>query len=65
MTLRGWKEITEHTKLTPRVIKSLLSRNYNPFPLVYVARKPLTTKKLFAEWIESEVGNPNKGEKNG
>ena len=57
MTLRGWKEITEHTKLTPRVVKSLFNRGYNPFPLVYVARKPLTTKKLFQEWIETEVSN--------
>ena len=55
MTLRGWKEITQHTGLSAKMIKQLAERKENPFPLIRVARKYMTTKKLFQEWIEAEV----------
>jgi len=55
MTLRGWKEITEYTKLSVRAIKDLSKKDKNPFPLVWIARKPFLTTELFEVWIEKEV----------
>jgi hypothetical protein len=55
MTLRGWKEITDYTKLSDRTIKELRVRKENPFPLVFISRKPYLSKTLFEEWIKSET----------
>jgi len=60
MPLRGWKEITKHTKLSIKAIKELSRRPRNPFPLIYISRKPFITKKLFVEWIEAENEAQNK-----
>jgi len=54
MTLRGWKEIEAYTKLSVRAIKTLAKRAKNPFPVVYIARKPFMTETLFSKWIEAE-----------
>ena len=53
--LRGWKEISAHTKLSITSIKELTRREINPLPMAFVANKPLTTSKSYSEWIEKEL----------
>lgn len=55
MTLRGWKQITEYTGLSEASIKELMERKKNPFPVIMIARKYMTTEKQFNAWIDREI----------
>jgi len=58
---RGWKEITAGTKLSRDTIKMLAFRQKNPFPLIQIAGKYMTTQKKFHEWLEIEFEYLKKG----
>jgi|APSaa5957512622_1039677.scaffolds.fasta_scaffold74114_3 hypothetical protein len=61
MSLCGWKSIREHTGLSENAIKELSKEKNNPFPLVYIKRKPFTTKERFTLWINTEIDKEKRG----
>jgi len=54
---RGWEEICEKSKLCRKVIRGLMKREQNPFPIVMIGGRYMTTREKYEEWLETEINN--------
>jgi len=57
LTWRGWEEICEKSKLCRKVIRDLMKREQNPFPIVMIGGRYMTTKEKYEKWLEAEINN--------
>lgn len=57
MTLRGWKDIVEYTGISRMTLLKLINDEKEPFPIVKIAGKYMTTREKIDEWINKKIAD--------